>query len=56
MCAFLRVQTASGFEYLIGFRAEHSDAEILIWESKDFFSEFDPKIKRMYFKDSKVVK
>ena len=27
MNAFLRAQTAFGFEYLIRFRAEHSDAE-----------------------------
>ena len=25
--AFLRARTAFGFEYLIGFRAEHSDAD-----------------------------
>ena len=47
MCAFLRARTASGFEYLISFRAEHSDAEILTRELKDFFSEIDPKIKRI---------
>ena len=47
MCAFLRARTASGFEYLISFRVEHSDAEILIWETKDFFSEIDPKMKRI---------
>ena len=29
MDAFLRAQAAFGFEYLISFRAEHSDAEIL---------------------------
>ena len=29
MNAFLRAQTAFGFEYLIIFCAEHSDAEIL---------------------------
>ena len=44
MCAFLRARTAFGFENLISFCAEHSDAEIL-WESKDFFSEIDTKIK-----------
>ena len=27
MNAFLRAQTAFGFEYLISFRAEHSDAD-----------------------------
>ena len=27
MNAFLRARTASGFEYLISFRAEHSDAD-----------------------------
>ena len=47
MCAFLRARTASGFKYLISFRAEQSDAEILIRETKDFFSEIDPKIKRL---------
>ena len=46
-CAFLRAQTAFGFEYLISFCTEHSDAEILIRESKDFFSKFDPIIKRI---------
>ena len=40
MNAFLRARTAFGFEYLISFRVEHSDAEILR-ESKDFFSEID---------------
>ena len=38
MNAFLRARTAFGFEYLISFCAEKSDAEIL-WESNDFFSE-----------------
>ena len=47
MCAFLRARTVPGFEYLISFRAEHSDAEILKQESKDFFSEINPKIKRI---------
>ena len=37
---FLRARTAFGFEYLISFVAEHSDAEILR-ESNDFFSEID---------------
>ena len=45
MCAFLCARTACGFEYLISFHAEHSDAEILIRESKDFFSEIDPQNK-----------
>ena len=40
MNAFLRARTACGFEYLISFRAEHSDAEMLR-ESKDFFSKTD---------------
>ena len=40
MNASLRARTEFGFEYLISFRAEHSDAEILR-ESKDFFSEID---------------
>ena len=49
MNAFLRARTAFGFENLISFRTEHSEAEIL-WESKDFFSEINeinPKIKRI---------
>ena len=49
MNAFLRAQTACGFEYLISLVAEHSNAEILRG-SKDFFSEIDeitPKIKRI---------
>ena len=41
MNAFLLPRTAFGFEYLISFRAEHSDAQI----SRE--SEIDPKIKRM---------
>ena len=40
MNAFLRARTAFSFEYLISFRAEHSDAEIL-WESNDFFSKIE---------------
>ena len=44
MNAFLRAQTAFGFEYLISFCAEHSDAELLR-ESKDFFSEINAKNK-----------
>ena len=39
--AFLRARTTFGFEYLISFRAEHSDADKAIKESKDFFSEID---------------
>ena len=42
MNAFLRARTAFGFEYLISFRAEHSDAEM----SRE--SEIDPKIKRIW--------
>ena len=41
MNAFLRARTTFGFEYLISFRAEHSDADRVIKESKDFFSETD---------------
>ena len=41
MNAFLRARTTFGFEYLISFRAEHSDADRVIKESKDFFSEID---------------
>ena len=37
MNAFLRARTAFGFEYLISFRAEHSDVEIFR-ESKDLLS------------------
>ena len=32
---------AFGLEYLISFRAEHRDADRVIKESKDFFSEID---------------
>ena len=39
--AFLRARKTFGFEYLISFRAEHSDADRVIKESKDFFSEID---------------
>ena len=42
MNAFLHARTAFGFEYLISFRAEHSDAEI----SRE--SEIGPKIKRIW--------
>ena len=41
MNAFLHAWTTFGFEYLISFRAEHSNAGKLIKESKDFFSEID---------------
>ena len=41
MSAFLRARTTFDFEYLIGFLAEHSDADRVIKESKDFFSEID---------------
>ena len=35
MNAFLRARTTFGFEYLISFHAEHSDADRVIKESKD---------------------
>ena len=41
MNAFLRARATFGFEYLISFRAAHSDADRVIKESKDFFSEID---------------
>ena len=41
MNAFLRARTTFGFEYLISFHAEHSDADRVTKESKDFFSEID---------------
>ena len=41
MNIFLRARTTFGFEYLISFRAEHSDADRVIKESKDLFSEID---------------
>ena len=41
MNAFLHAQTAFCFEYLISFRAEHSDSQI------PRESEIDPKIKRI---------
>ena len=41
MNAFLRARTAFGFEYLISLRAEHSGADGILRESKDFFSEID---------------
>ena len=44
MNAFLHARTAFGFEYLISFQAEHSDAQIS-WESE--IDEIDPKIKRI---------
>ena len=39
--AFMRARTTFGFEYLISFRAEHSDADRVIKESKDFVFEMD---------------
>ena len=41
MNALLRARTTFGFEYVISFSAEHSDADRVIKESKDFFSEID---------------
>ena len=41
MNAFLRARTTFGFEHLISVRAEHSDADRVIKESKDFFPEID---------------
>ena len=41
MNAFLRARTMFGFEYLISFRAEHGNADRVIKESQDFFSEID---------------
>ena len=41
MNAFLRSRTTFGFKYLISFRAEHSNADRVIKEWKDFFSEID---------------
>ena len=41
MNAFLRPRTTFGFEYLISFCAEHSNADRVIKESKDFLSEID---------------
>ena len=44
MNALLRAQTAIGFEYLISFRADQSDAQI----SREYeIDEIDPKIKRI---------
>ena len=54
MNAFLRARTAFGFEYLISFRAEHSDAEI---SRESEINEIDPKIKRIWsrrFKGGKI--
>ena len=56
MNAFLRARAAFGFEYLISFRTEHSDAEILR-ESKDFFSKSTKltlKVKRILSQRFKV--
>ena len=53
MNAFLRAQTAFGFEYLISFRAEHSDADRVIKESKDFFPEINSMEAR---KSSRIFK
>ena len=43
MNAFLHAQTVFGFEYLISFCAEHSNAEI---SRESEINEIDPKIKR----------
>ena len=44
MNAFLRARTVFGFEYLISFWAEHSDAQI---SRESEIDEIDPKIKRI---------
>ena len=44
MNAFLRAQTAFGFEHLISFRAEHSDAQI---SRESEIDQIDPNIKRI---------
>ena len=44
MNAFLSARTAFGFEYLISFRAEHSNAEI---SQESEIDKIDPKIKRI---------
>ena len=44
MNAFLHAWTAFGFEYLISFWAEHSDAQI---SRESEIDEIDPKIKRI---------
>ena len=52
--AFLRARTAFGFEYLISFGAEHSDAEIL---QESEIDELNPKIKKissLRFKGSEI--
>ena len=41
MNAFLRARKTFGFEYLNSFRAEHSDADRVTKELKDFFSEIN---------------
>ena len=53
MNAFLRAWTTFGFEYLIRFRAEHSDADRVSKESRDFFSEIDQMEAR---KSSRIFK
>ena len=44
MNAFLRARTMFGFEYLISFRAEHSNAEI---SQESEIDEINPKINRI---------
>ena len=44
MNPFLRARTAFGFEYLISFRAEHSDAQT---SRESEINQIDPKIKRI---------
>ena len=44
MNAFLRARTAFGFEHLISFCAEHSDADI---SRESEIDEIDPKIRRI---------
>ncbi|MCV6575518.1 MAG: hypothetical protein OIF58_07260 [Cohaesibacter sp.] len=44
MNAFLRARTAFGFEYLISFRAEHSNAQI---SRESEIDKINPKIKRI---------
>ena len=44
MNVFLRARTTFGFEYLISFCAEHSNAEI---SGESEIDEIDPKIKRI---------
>ena len=59
MNTFLRARTAFGFEYLISFVAEHSDAGYywILRESKVFFSEIDPNLNTISsrrFKDGEI--